>query len=360
MAILFTSEGFFNLDEYGNSNLSFPTFNSFLPLLTFFLSLFAAAYGTTKFFIKGPIQFLPKDSAMNNCACTPFITLLLINTMFGVRTVCIESAFFSTYRFSNKTSSPYIIKGIDPIINPEYRLPVYLAPCILSFSVNSLRLFLTTKGLGKYLLQYPQFLIACAFTPFLFEGCNKNVPQSKYSIQIWKSGTIINAFFIGVLPQCVVLFTDYYKGVHSWEFWGNALWEKEIPVFEGNNSLFKFHFGASIFALTTGIISFILIINFFKSGYFCRNESMHCNFLNILCCPISKPCIYYTDPILDIQPALALNHVSNKDEKLTLNQERTPLAIIRQGSDNVTCLDNPNQLIERTSQQVFQNFKQAH
>ena len=69
--------------------------------------------------------------------------------------------------------------------------------------------------------------------------------------------------------------------------------------------------------------------------------------------PFSKPCIHYTDPILDIEPPFALNHVIKKDEELTLNQERAPLAIIRKGDDNDTCLTKQKQLIERTPQQVF-------
>ena len=281
LAMLFTTDGFYPKDEFGNSLLSFSTFSSCFPILTFLLSLSAASIGTSKFFLCGPIQFLPKSRLFDGLLSIPFLTLCLLNCMFGMRTVCIESAFFSSYRYENETTWHVDSKGIDPVISPEMRLPVYFAPCLISFLVNALRLWWTTKGLGKYFIKYPQFLLAPCFTPFLFEGCGKDTSQGHCKIQIWKFGSIMNALYIGIFPQCILLYMDYYKGVHSWKFIGNKLWEEEEkPVFEINDALFKHPLGNSIFAITSGVFYLILIILFF--GNYCTH------FLN------------YSDPILDI------------------------------------------------------------
>ena len=171
----------------GRTTSYYKDFNSALPLFTFLLSLFASSFGMSKFFLTGPIQFLSKDSAFDGVLSIPFLSLCLINAMFGVRTVCIESAFFTSYRyhFFDENGS-WVITRISPIISPQYRLLVYLAPCVIPFLINALRLLCTTKGLGKYFLEYPQFLVSPCFTPFMFEGYESNNEHRQYEIKIWK------------------------------------------------------------------------------------------------------------------------------------------------------------------------------
>ena len=145
--------------------------------------------------------------------------------MFGFRSFCIESAFFSTYyyqKFNITTISSDIIQ-ISPVISPKYRLLLYLSPCIIPLLVNISRLWFTTKGLWKYLVKYPQFVISPCFIPFMFEGYQSANGNGQYKIRIWESGTLINAIYIGCFPQFILCITDYYKGVHQWEFGNDNL-----------------------------------------------------------------------------------------------------------------------------------------
>ena len=113
--------------------------------------------------------------------------------MFAVRMICIENAFLSSYRHHH-----YRLHGgrsneitIDPIIPPEYRLLAYLAPSFISLAINAIRLLATSVNRTNQIRKYPPILIACCFTPFMFEGCNGKPTK------IWRFGTILNAFFIG-------------------------------------------------------------------------------------------------------------------------------------------------------------------
>ena len=297
---MFTTEGFFPKNARGETIAAYEHFNSALPLLTFISSLYCSSFGMTKFFLSGPIRFLPNDSTCYGILSIPFLSLFLINTMFGFRIVCLESVFFTSYRYQDYVTltnsndindTPWI--SITSIIPPEYRLLVYLAPSTIPLFINGLRLWCTTKGLWKYFMKYPQFIISPCFTPFLFEGYETNHQDGRYKLKIWKSGTIINAIYIGCIPQCILCITDYYKGIHNWKFDAT---DKENGVFESNDALFKSNYGNTIFATTTAIFFVVLIILFFGSGKLFQDRGIHCRCLNILCCPCSKSCISLTEP----------------------------------------------------------------
>ena len=146
LAIVFAVEGFYPKDEEGVVVSRFNTFDEAIPILSFILSLFSSAFGMAKFFLTGPTSLLPKDSLLNGLGSMPFVLLCLVNTMFGVRAICIENAFFSSYRyqFPNQTTQYDQVETIEPIIPPEYRLLAYFFPCIFSFLVNLIRLLSTT------------------------------------------------------------------------------------------------------------------------------------------------------------------------------------------------------------------------
>ena len=137
--------------------LSFSSFSSTQPILTFLLSSLAASYGTSKFFLCGPVQIIPKSSLFDGLLSCPFITLCLLNCMFIFRLISIESMLFTNYRYENETTWHLDSKGIDPIISPDFRLLMYLAPCLISFLVNGIRLWWTTKGLRKYFIKSMNF-----------------------------------------------------------------------------------------------------------------------------------------------------------------------------------------------------------
>ena len=275
----------------------------------------------SKFMLSGPISFLPTKSPLNGLLSIPFICACLLNSMFGIRAICIENSFFTSYRHQalNLTTYAYDTKTIDPIIPPEFRLLAYLFPCLISFVINAARLSSTTKGLRGYLMQYPQFFVACCFTPFMFEGYKVNNSQNTYSVRIWQLGTFINALFIGCLPQCILLFTEYYKGVPSWEFVGNKLWyQNNTKIFESNDALFKYQYGNTIFATTTCTFFFSLSLLFFCTETLFKKRGIHCRFLHILCCPCSQPCLFSSGPDSNTSSSEIVTNVEHntKDESL--------------------------------------------
>ena len=331
LAILFTTEGFFPNHVDGDIvKTTYKDFNAVLPLLSFIVSLLASSFGMSKFFLAGPIRFLPLDSAFNGVLSVPFLILCLINSMFGLRIICIESAFFTTYNYQiwNVKKTRYDQTQIAPIITPEYRLVGYLAPCIIPFLINVIKLYSTTKGLWKHLMKYPQFLISPCFTPFLFEGYKCTNQPGQYKLKIWKWGSIINAIYIGCLPQCILCITDYYKGIHQWKFGNHHFVEKleyhkissyisgiprGVEDYENNNALFKSNYGNTVFAIITATLSLTLITVFFGSGTLFKEKGIHCRCLTILCCPFPNPCINISEAELD----------SKEESMTTLDKPKT-------------------------------------
>ena len=256
-AITSAVEGFYPKNFAGFTSYHFESYSHALPLISLVGSMIASSFGMTKFFVAGPISIFPNERPLDGMFSYQFICVLLLNTMFGWRLVCIENAFFTTYRLENEYKSIYPNQykadtRIDPLIPARYRIAVYLIPSFISFIINAMRLFCTGQDLKQYVRKYPQMIIACCFTPFMFEGCKGN------NIRVWKYGSLFNALFIGCFPQIVLLAMDFYRGSVSWDFIGNVLnWEK---IFENNDALFKYSYGNSIFAIISGSFFLLLIL----------------------------------------------------------------------------------------------------
>lgn len=219
-AITFAVEGFYPQNSAGYAIPTFQTFNEALPLISLTISMVASSLCMTKFFLRGPIPILPKDSPINGLISFPFICVLLLNSMFVVRVICIEHAFFSYYRYQRYYlwGTHDFQKTIDPIIPPEYRLCVYLAPSFISF-----------------IIKHP------------------------------------------VLPQIILLIMDFSRGILYWDFIGSVL-EEEV-TFENNSALFKHNYGNTLFAtLSSALFLFLIILTFFTDKLF-KN---HGNFSNQL------------------------------------------------------------------------------
>ena len=90
-AITMAVEGFYPKNSAGYTIASFSSFNQALPLVTLVISMIASSIGMTKFFLQGPLPILPKDSPVNGLISVPFIFTLLINSMYGIRLICIET-----------------------------------------------------------------------------------------------------------------------------------------------------------------------------------------------------------------------------------------------------------------------------
>ena len=227
------------------------------------------------------MTILPKDYPLNGLVSFPFVCMLLINCMFGIRVLCIENAFFSSYGYERHfMDGRRILNTIFPIIAPDYRILVYLTPVMISFSINLFRLLITGKEFRKYVRRYPQILIACCFTPFMFEGCKVH---NRYSIRIWKCGTVLNALFIGCLPQVLVFVMNIYRGITEWDFLGSALLTEGI--YESNDSLIKSPYGNLYFAITSGVIFLILIILAFYTDRIFETHSIFGKCCLITCLP---------------------------------------------------------------------------
>ena len=278
-AITMTVEGFYPISSAGFTIMSFSSFTQALPLITLIVSMISSSFGMSKFFLQGPTPILSKDSPMNGLISLPFICTLLINCMFGCRVVCIENAFFSSYRYQHyrRDEQGLAQKMIDPVIPAEYRVLVYFVPSLVSFVANGISLNGTLPKIKHHIRKYPQLLLACCFSPFIFKGCNEN------SIRIWKVGSIFNAFFIGCVPQIILVFMDYYRGVVKWDFISFAL-DPEL-VYENNDALFKSKYGNSWFALISGIFFFFLIIFTFFTDKIFKNHGIYCKCFSVLCCP---------------------------------------------------------------------------
>ena len=291
-AITSAVEGFYPKNLAGFTSYHFESYSHALPLISLVVSMIASSFGMSKFFVAGPISIFPNERPLDGMLSYQFICVLLLNTMFGWRLVCIENAFFTTYRLYNEMhhlfpdDQPYLLNQykedttIDPLIPAKYRIAVYLIPSFISFIINTMRLFRTGQDLKQYVKKYPQIIIACCFTPFMFEGCKDN------NIRIWKYGSLFNAFFIGCFPQIVLLAMDFYRGSVSWDFIGNVLnWEK---IFENNDALFKFTYGNSIFAITSGIFFLLLILLTFFTNKVIINHEVFFKFGMKLPCSSTK------------------------------------------------------------------------
>ena len=104
LCIIFTTEAFYPKDSLGNSKTSMT-----FAVYTLILSLFTGSFGITKFILKGPLPILPLDASLAGLLSFKFLILLLLNTMFVVRTFCLEASFFTSFR-----SWKIHIKNVNP------------------------------------------------------------------------------------------------------------------------------------------------------------------------------------------------------------------------------------------------------
>ena len=299
-AITSAIEGFYPKNNAGYTIPSFTSLNEALPLIKLITGFFVSSFGMTKFFLSGPMPILPKTSPLKGIISLPFVCMLLINSMFGTRLISIESALFTSYRHQHEGTMTE--KRIDPIIDPEYRLTFYLLPSFVSFIVNAIRLFATGANVKRLIRKYPQFMIACCFTPFMFQGCKQ---KDAHSLRIWKTGTILNAFYIGCLPQIVLLLMNYHRGIASWDFIDFAMAPEKI--FESSDALIKSRIGNSVFAIITALFFLFLILLTFLTEKIFGNRGIYCKCCSILCLPCPNSCLNLKSemslsPSLKIQP----------------------------------------------------------
>ena len=159
-----------------------------------------------------------------------------------------EASFFTSYRVNRL--SP--ISNIDPLIPEEYRLLIYLLPGFVSFLINFIKLALSIRPKDfRYFKKFPQFLLCPIFCPLMFEGNPDRNVDNRPPIRVWKLGSILNSFFMGCIPQIMLIIFDHYRKVPDWDF--------EIG---DNNALLKSPNGNFIFSITTLALYLCLTIIF--------------------------------------------------------------------------------------------------
>ena len=312
-----TVESFYPQNSAGYTITYFSNIDQTFPLISLGISFLASSVGMSKWFLRGPFPILPKDSPLNGLISLPFLSMMILNTMFGVRVICIENALFSTYQLQNNDPFGRYVskKTIAPILPPEYRILVYITPCLLSFIINLIRLLITNANIWQNARKYPQIIMSCCFTPFMFEGCK----ESNQKIQIWKLGTILNAFFIGCLPQLVLLVMDSYRGVTKWDFMSLAL--QPEAIIENNDALFKSRYGNTIFSIVSALSFIVLISIFFFTDKIFKHHGIHCRCFTILCCPCPRSCSNLSEQSFptdasELNPGLPENELDKEESEL--------------------------------------------
>ena len=244
-----------------------------LSVITLLLSLFSSSFGITKFFVKGPLPILPTDAPLAGALSGKFLILFLLNTMFVVRTFCIEASFFSSYR---DRFQDYI----DPLIPEEYRLILYLLPAILSFLINLIKITLSIKPKQfLFFSNHPQFLLCPMFCPLMFEINPDRIDESTPPVRVWKLGSVLNYLFMGCLPQVLLISLDYYRGVTAWSF---TIVDSKGQIFrnrnQANNALLKYSYGNTIFSIATFLFYLFLIVIFFTWDKMFKSFGLCCSF----------------------------------------------------------------------------------
>ena len=220
-------DGFFPKGLFGVELSVFTDFRQALPIVTFLLSAGATAFGTSKFFLVGPLRLLPQEAPLSGILSLTFIVTLFINISFVFRIHAIEHVLFSNFQnYSMELSvekRATLISSIDPILSPDFRPLLYLLPMLPSMAINilSLRRSSNFKFLFKLFLSFPQYFIAPCFNPVMFEGITIDDPAQRirhFKIKVWKVGSLFNAIYIIVIPQAILILSDVLRGVTGWKF----------------------------------------------------------------------------------------------------------------------------------------------
>ena len=202
--------------------------------------------------------------------------------MFVMRTFCIEASFFSSYKVNTHKLAQHGRQSIDPLIPEEYRLVIYLFPCLVSFLINIIKLSLSTKPKDfRYFKKFPQFLLCPMFCPLMFEGNLHHCGDDQPPVRVWKLGSILNSFFIGCAPQFVLLAFDRYRKVPDWYF--------EDLRFE-TNALLQHPYGNTIFSIATLWLYISLTTIFFAWDKLFKDEGLLCTLCRAICPPFSNTC----------------------------------------------------------------------
>ena len=322
MAVCFAVQGFFpHRDEWNLIKYQFNSYEEAVPLISFITSVLSSAFGMSEFLLEGPIPFLSKKG-IAGIMSRSFFMMIYLNIMFGQRILCIENILFTSYVFVDysdwKIGSDTYSKTIQPLIPVQYRLLFYFLPALISLMINVVKLTMTSRKKMSYFFKYPQFLLSPCFSPIMFEGVDTLKEGSR--IRIWKFGSIMNALFIGCMPQIFLICFEFYKGTPTWNFIGGQYKEEnEIQIsksiFEVNDALIKHPYGNIIFGGVTFILNLTLIsIFFFTDSLDCDPDYENTEQVNVIS-PKENTITQELDKIDKVTSEKSTNHSTDESTK---------------------------------------------
>jgi hypothetical protein len=265
------------------------------PFISFGISTFSGAFGIATFFLSGPISLVPKKKFANGILSSRFMAIILLSSMYTIRMVCIEETFFSRfvlvdYARNRKTDGTQaIIDRIGPKLPEVTRIIVYFFPALLSIVLNLIVMCYTSsvKISLSLIRDYPQFFLSPGFSPFIFRWKNKEKESDHspdFELSVSHPGTILNAIFIGCVPQ-IGLIISHIKNSPKIQNWIGFTTNHQLPLNSSlpnyftppffkplnrhcmhcngfvayTNSLFSTQNGPLILGITTLVLYFLLI-----------------------------------------------------------------------------------------------------
>ena len=95
------------------------------------------------------------------------------------------------------------------------------------------------------------------FSPLMFEGNPDQQDDNKPPVRVWKLGSIVNSFFIGCLPQILLVTMDQFRQVQLG-------YKNASGSFGDSNALIKHADGNTIFSIISLVLYIFLTTIFFS------------------------------------------------------------------------------------------------
>lgn len=260
----------------GTAKTTFSNFADVMPLVTFAISLASSSYGMSKYLLLAPIDNKPCDKLFS----LKFVAMIFLNSFFVVRLYSLDNIIYSYYHIypdnlKNGNLEPSVIEPLVPLSFKHGRLLIFFLPSTLSIIINWVRLKHTKADLKTILYNNPQLFILPGFSPFLFEKVNiletkLNQIWSTNQLQIWRSGSILNAMYIGIVPSISLVISEYARGITAIDFSADQVTETKYAS-ASLNLLLNSSYANAIFGLVFVITSLIVMLMFFGKARDCAS-----------------------------------------------------------------------------------------
>jgi len=146
----------------------------------------------------------------------------------------------------------------------------------------------------------------------MFEGNADRTSDNEPPVRVWKLGSILNSFFIGCIPQIMLIAFDHYRKVTDWGF---------EDVNQDNNGLLKSSNANIIFSIVTLSLYLFLTIIFFSWNILFQYNGLLCTLCKTICRPFPNPCSH---PIPEESDSSTVNKEENQERDDELSSNPTP------------------------------------